>query len=205
MRPDRIVLLSPLLDNNLGLLQGAKDFAVQEFIAELAIEALDGVILQGTARLDKERFYRQRVQPGADLRVAESRTIIGTNVGCDTALAEQFGQALLHLIAFEIAFHTDLEALAREFIDEFQGAERFSVMRAIRHKVIAPDMHGVRCLQAYTRSVIEPQPSSFGLLFGHFQPFGAPNTLDPLVFYLPTRAAQQRRHAPVTLPSKPAG
>ncbi len=41
MRTNLIVLPPPRFDGDLGLLQGVKDFTVEQLIAELAVEALD--------------------------------------------------------------------------------------------------------------------------------------------------------------------
>ncbi len=41
MRADLIVIPPPALDDDLGLLQGVKDFTVEQLIAELAVETLD--------------------------------------------------------------------------------------------------------------------------------------------------------------------
>ena len=62
MGTDRIVVLSPSLDQHLRLLQSVEDFHVQKFVSELAIEALVVAVLPGTAGLDVERLD---TEPGA--------------------------------------------------------------------------------------------------------------------------------------------
>jgi len=42
-----IVVASPLLDDDLGLLQGIEDYAVKQFVSEPGIEALDKAVLPG--------------------------------------------------------------------------------------------------------------------------------------------------------------
>ena len=40
MGPDRVVVVSPLLDDHLGLLQAVEDLAVEQLVPEAGIEAL---------------------------------------------------------------------------------------------------------------------------------------------------------------------
>jgi len=47
MRANLIVLLSPLFNDDLGLLQGVKDFTVEQFISELAVETFNEAIIPG--------------------------------------------------------------------------------------------------------------------------------------------------------------
>jgi len=54
--PDRIVFLPPALYQDLGLLQGVEDLAVEQFIPQLAIEALVVPVLPGTAWFNVERL-----------------------------------------------------------------------------------------------------------------------------------------------------
>ncbi len=53
---NHIILLSPLFNDGLGLLESVKDFAVQEVAAEPAVETLDKAVLLRTARLVEKDF-----------------------------------------------------------------------------------------------------------------------------------------------------
>ena len=53
VRSEDIVLLSPLLDDHLRFLQGVEDSAVQEYDAQLDVEALDVAVFPRTAWFDK--------------------------------------------------------------------------------------------------------------------------------------------------------
>ena len=52
MRPDRVVVASPTLDDDLGLAQSVENLAVEQLIAKAGIEALDVAVLPGAATLD---------------------------------------------------------------------------------------------------------------------------------------------------------
>jgi len=72
-------------------------------------------------------------------------------------------------------------------------------MGSIHDKVIGPDMIPVLRSSADTRSVIEPQPSSFGLLLWDFQPLSSPDTLNTFMIHLPAIISQQCRDSSVTI------
>ena len=52
MGPDRVVVASPALDDDLGLAQSVEDLAVEQLIAKAGVEALDVAVLPGAAPLD---------------------------------------------------------------------------------------------------------------------------------------------------------
>ena len=58
-------------------------------------------------------------------------------------------------------------------------------MRPRRQKVIRPHVVAIRRAATDARPIGEPQPAPFGLFLGHFQPFPAPQPLDPLVIHRP--------------------
>jgi hypothetical protein len=49
-------VVSPSFHHDLCFLEGVEDFAVERFVAQLAIEAFAIAVLPGTARLDVERL-----------------------------------------------------------------------------------------------------------------------------------------------------
>jgi hypothetical protein len=50
--PDRVVVASPALDDDLGLAQTVEDLAVEQLIAKASVEALAVAVLPGAAPLD---------------------------------------------------------------------------------------------------------------------------------------------------------
>ncbi len=67
MRPDRVVVLSPSLDQHLRLLQCVEDFRVQQFIPELAVEALVVAVFPWAAGCDEQRLHADPSEPGSDV------------------------------------------------------------------------------------------------------------------------------------------
>ena len=59
MRPDMIVMMPPLLQNDLRLFESIKRLTVQAFIPQAPVEALIITVLPWAARLNVERFNTQ--------------------------------------------------------------------------------------------------------------------------------------------------
>ncbi len=72
MGSDSIVLLSPLFDEDFGFLQCRRFLAIEQLIAELAVETLDVAVLPGATRFDEQGLYPQLAEPGADCWLANS-------------------------------------------------------------------------------------------------------------------------------------
>jgi hypothetical protein len=56
MRPDCIEVAPPTFDDDLGFAQGVEDFAIEQFIAQPSVEALDISVFPRTAWLDIGRL-----------------------------------------------------------------------------------------------------------------------------------------------------
>ena len=75
MGPDRVVVPSPLLDDDLCFLQAVKDFTVQQFIASYPVEGLTVAVLPRATWLDEQGFgsnLRQPVAHDPAFRLAQS-------------------------------------------------------------------------------------------------------------------------------------
>ena len=65
MGSDSVVVVAPLLDEDLGLLQAVEDFAIEQLVPQLAVEAFAIAVLPGAAGLDVERLGTNTCQPAA--------------------------------------------------------------------------------------------------------------------------------------------
>jgi len=74
MRPDRVVVAPPALDDDSGLSERVEDFAVEQLVAKARVEALDVTVLPRTAPLDVSGV-------GADRDPIHSCTALATNSG----------------------------------------------------------------------------------------------------------------------------
>src|SRR5687768_13481387 len=94
---------------------------------------------------------------------------------------EQVREHIDYVHGLQLPAHPDGETLMRELVDDVQHPVLPSVMGAILHEVIAPDVVGLFGSHPDTGSIVEPQTPSLGLFSRHFQPLPSPDTLDPLV------------------------
>lgn len=76
MRPLSGVMLPPTLDDDPGLGKAAEDLAIEEFVAELGVEALAIAILLRRARLDEGRPGPDNGDPVPDGDGDELRAIV---------------------------------------------------------------------------------------------------------------------------------
>ena len=75
MRPYGVVVASPGFDHDLGLLQCVEDLAVEQFIAQFAVEAFAIAVLPRAARLDIGRLGSDGCDPLPKSKSNELRTV----------------------------------------------------------------------------------------------------------------------------------
>ena len=71
-----IVVTSPGLDDDSGLLQRVEDLAVQQLIPELSVERLGVAVLPGRARFDEEGLRADAAEPVPQSGCDELRPIV---------------------------------------------------------------------------------------------------------------------------------
>ena len=85
--------------------------------------------------------------------------------------------SLQHAEAVDPASHPDGQALARELVDQGHQPELATIMGLGFHKVIGPHMIAPFRAQPDAGAIIEPEPASWPLFLGYFEPLTA---ADPL-------------------------
>lgn len=131
MRSYGVVRSTPPFDAGLSLLQRIEDFAIEQIIPHLAIEALDVTVLPGAARLDKQRPDRQPAQPLAHPPSGELGAIVRANMRRNPPCVEQASERVDPIRMSELAGDTAVQALAAEFIDDVQDAVGGAVMGSV--------------------------------------------------------------------------
>lgn len=164
MWPDGVVVVAPLLDQHLGLLECVEDFTVEQLISELAVEALVKAVLPGARGLDVECLYTYPLQPLPDGLGGELWAVVRADVIGWAVLDKEIGQDLQNVIRPEAARHFDGQAPPSELIDHGQHAKGPAIVCASLHEVIGPDVVLPRGSEADARSIIQIEPASFGLL-----------------------------------------
>src|SRR5678816_991755 len=92
MRPNIVVVPSPLLDESRGLDAVAKPVQREALVAEGAVEALVRSVLPGLARVDERRVEALVQSPREDGLRHELGPIVGAEVRRDPALAHEARQ-----------------------------------------------------------------------------------------------------------------
>ena len=191
MRPNRVVVASPALDDDLGLAQSVEDLAVEQLIAKASVEALDVAVLPRAAALDVSGLGTDSRDPFLHGLGDELRSVVGSDVSGDAPQDEEVGQNVDHIDRLELAGDTDRQAFMGELVEHVEHPILASIVGAVLDKVVGPDMIAVLRPQPNARSVGQPEPAALGLLVGNLQPLTLPDTLDPLVVDDPARLAQE--------------
>ena len=92
MRAHGIVMPPPALDDDLGLPQRVEDLAVEQFVPQSGVEALDVAVLPRTARRDVGGLGTDRADPLLQRLGDELRPVVRTNVPGHAAQDEQIRQ-----------------------------------------------------------------------------------------------------------------
>src|SRR5262249_12930359 len=83
MRPDRVVVAPPALDDGSGLLERVEDFAVEQLVAKARVEALDVTVLPRTAPLDVSGLGADSCDPFLHGLGDKLRSVVGPDVTGD--------------------------------------------------------------------------------------------------------------------------
>ena len=103
MRPDRVEVVPPALDNDLGLAQGVEDFAIEQFIAQAGIKALDIAIFPGATWYDGGGLCADRCDPILHSLGHKLWPIVGADVTRRATQDEEIGQHIDHIDGLELA------------------------------------------------------------------------------------------------------
>ena len=191
MRPDRVAVTPPAFDDDLSLAQRVEDFAIEQFIAQACVEALDVSVLPGAAWRNVGGLGTNGCDPFLHSLGNELRAIIGSDVARHTAQDEEIGQHIDHIDGLKFAGDPDRQAFMGKLVDHIEHSILPSIVGAILDKVVGPDMIAVLGLQPDAGSVRQPKPAAFGLFVRNLQPLTPPDPLDPLVVDQPARLLQQ--------------
>jgi hypothetical protein len=104
---------------------------------------------------------------------------------------KQIREAVEHVIGVEPSLHQDGQALPTEFVYDCQDPDGTTVVRAVLHKIIGPDVVAMGGPEPDTRPIVEPKPPPLGLFLRNLQPLLAPDTFDPLMIDLPAVSSQK--------------
>ncbi len=167
MRPDRVVVLAPLLDDDGGLLQAVEDLSVEQFIAQFPVEGFAVAILPGATGFDVKCLSPELCKPAAHDLCCHLCAVVRADVFRHASGPHHIGHGLDDAEAVNATGHPDRKALPGELVDQRHQSELSPIMGLRLDEVIAPNMIAMLRPQPDTRSVIEPKTAS-RLLFPRY-------------------------------------
>jgi hypothetical protein len=191
MGPNGVVVLAPALDDDLGFSQRVEDLAIEQFVAQASIEALDIAVFPEAARLDIGRLGPDGGDPFLHRLGDKLRPVIGPDVARHPAKDEEVGQDIDHVDRLELTLYPDRQTFVGELVDHVEHAVFAAIVGAVLDEVIGPDVVGMLGPQTNARAVREPKTAAFGLLSGHLQSLTPPDPFYPAVADRPAGLAQQ--------------
>lgn len=161
-------MLAPSLDDDSGLLQAVKDFTVQAFVAQLAVEGLTVAVFPWAAGRNIERLRSELCEPLAHDLGRHLRAVVRPDVFRDTFGKHYVGHRLDDTEAVDPASHPDDQAFPREPVDQSHQPQLPPIVGLRLDEVVAPDMIAMLRPQTDAGSVVEPEPPPRLLLPGYF-------------------------------------
>lgn len=143
MRPALVVELAPRLNQHLGFGQRVEPFPVEQFIAQLAVEALDEAVLPGLARRDEGRPDGLVAPPAHDRAGGELRPAVAADVLELAVDAHQPGERQDHILG------ADDQAFARVLVQQPQQPKR----QATRTKAIDYAYRLITCHELQSKAL----------------------------------------------------
>ena len=168
MRSNGVVVLPPLLDHDLCLVQAVEDFSVEQLVAQLPVERFAVAVLPGAAWCDIQGLCSNLRQPAANDLRRHLGAIVRPDVLRHTAHEHDVGHRLKYTEAVDPTRHPDGKAFTRELVDQRHQAELATIVGLSFQEVITPHMIAPLRSQPDARSIVEPEPASRLLLLGYF-------------------------------------
>src|SRR5919199_702131 len=201
MRSASVVVLSPVFDHDLRLLQAVEDLWVQAFVPELPVKTLAVPVLPRAARLDKQGFRAELCQPLADDFGRHLRAIVGSHVLGDAVHEHRVGERLDHPKAIDPACDANGETFTSELVNQRQQPQPTAVMRLPFDKIVRPHMPGSLGPQPHAGAIVEPQATPRSLLLGNLEPLAAPDPLHAILADRPARHPQHGGDPAIAIPT----
>ena len=138
-----IIVAPPFFDDDLGFAQRVEDLAVQQLVAEPAVEALTIAVLPGAARFDKCGLGAHGIDPFPDGLGDELGPIIRSDERRYTTHNEEIGQSVDHIDRVQLAPDADRQAFTCVLVQDVERPECPAVVGPTVNEVIAPNMVSV--------------------------------------------------------------
>ncbi|PXX21581.1 hypothetical protein NA66_10484 [Burkholderia pyrrocinia] len=134
-----VVELPPAFDGHPGLGTAAEPFPIQQFVTQLAVEALDKPVLPRITRRDEGRTDCGIPEPAHDLGSGKFGTVVRPNERWIAVQPHQSRQRQDDILRPQAGTDFDRQALAGIFIDHAKHLQRSPIDQLVVHEVVAPD------------------------------------------------------------------
>lgn len=136
VRPERVVLFPPPLDDYLRLPERVEQLPVQLLIPHLAVKALAVAVLPGRARLDEQRLHADLAEPVPHDMGSELGAIVRPDEIRRTLFNEQPCQAVQHIVGAKLPGDLKRQAFPGELVDDHEDTKRPAFVRSVHDEVI---------------------------------------------------------------------
>ena len=140
VRPQSIVVDSPLFYENLRFLKCIEYLSIEEFVSKSCIKAFAKSVFPRTARFDISSFCSNCWDPISYWLRYKLRSIVRSDVFRESPDDEKIGQYIENILWVEFSIHPDCQAFTRVLVQNVECSECFAIIGSIMHEVIGPDM-----------------------------------------------------------------
>lgn len=201
MRAQSVVMIAPPARDAADLLQTVEDLAIEQFITQAGIEALDIAVFPRATGLDVEGGDTEAAQPSAHCMGDELGAIIGPDMLGRPMLDEQIGQHVDDVVGSEPPQRYHRQAFPAELVDDVEHPELAAVVRLILDEVVGPHVPAMLRAQPHARSIAQPESTSLRLPLRYFKTLPPPDPFDHRQADLPASVAEQRMDAAIAVPT----
>lgn len=120
VRADVVVFPAPVFEHDARFGEAPELFAVQAFLAQAGVEALDLAVLPRATRINVDRFDPGIFDPLAQFLLDKLRAVVAPDVLRRAMFGHELREHLAYFGGIDAAIHVDTEALARVFIDDVE-------------------------------------------------------------------------------------
>ena len=139
----------PSFDEDLGFGKAEEDLPVEQFVAQVAVEAFAVAILPRATGFDVGRLRTDGGNPVPQASGDEFWTIVGSDIGWRPLQDHQIRQCFQHVGRVEPPFDPNGQSFVGELVDDAEHAELPPIMGPVFDEVIGPDMVGPLWPQAH--------------------------------------------------------
>ena len=195
-----IVVHPPAIHNVPSLGQAQEQLAVEAFIPQFAVEALDVPVLPRASWFDEQRSDLFTPQPLLHGFRGELRSVVATKESRTTTNGEQVLQDFDNVSGREVAPSFDRQAFPRVFVHHAQQTQSSATYRPVAHEVVAPDMVLAQRLVSMTGIDTIAQSPAFSGFSADLKPLDLPQSMYSLDVHTPAIFAKQRSDSTVAEP-----